>query len=188
MQLGDEDQSCRRKLVLPHGLKELIQISAHASLTSLLHLCLWRFPFGHKSIQSRILPNFEQFLFTRVTNTKRVQLVKKSFSDLIYVPRIDIFYRFTACRQIWFQIGCSFEESITIRATKGLEDCANIVHVTYMIILSQQSDSILVLLHTPPSQFTKNIPSKISRTEEKILSKADLQQMDCRSYGPVGTD
>ena len=39
---------------------------------------------------------FEEFLFTRVPDTERVQLVKESFSDLIYVPRIKIF-TFTAC-------------------------------------------------------------------------------------------
>ena len=30
-------------------------------------------------------------MFFRLLDTERVQLVKESFSDLIYVPRIDIF-------------------------------------------------------------------------------------------------
>ena len=36
---------------------------------------------------------FEECLFTRVLYTERVQMIKESFWDLIYVPRIDIFSR-----------------------------------------------------------------------------------------------
>ena len=62
-----------------------------------------------------------------------------------------MFHPFTSISQIPFQIGCSVEESVTIRATEGLEDSANIAHVISENIVSQQSDSYLVLLHIPPS-------------------------------------
>ena len=58
MQRGDEDQSCRGKLVLPQGLKKMIQVPGHVSLSILLYLCLWRYLLWHKLIQSRILLNF----------------------------------------------------------------------------------------------------------------------------------
>ena len=68
-----------------------------------------------------------------------------------------------------FQIGCSVEKSVTIRAKKGLEDCVNVAHVTFLIILSQQFDSILVFLHTPPSEFPYDIPLySIDIIEQKI--------------------
>ena len=57
-----------------------------------------------------------------------------------------------------FQAGCSVEESVTIRATKGLEEGNFVAHVTYMIFVSQKSDSDLVLLQIPSSQFTYNVP------------------------------
>ena len=158
MQQGDEHQRCRRKLVLPQGFKKWIQVSGHVSLSQLLYLCLLRSLFRHKSIQSRTLLNLRRVFFTCVFITKRVQLVKQCFSDLIYVPRKDNFQSFTACIQISFQTGCYIEESVTIRATIGLEDCANVAHVTYMKIVSQQSDSILVFLHTLPSEFTYIVP------------------------------
>ena len=47
-----------------------------------------------------------------------------------------------------------FEESVTIRATEGLQECIDVAHVALMNIVSQQSDSFLVFLHTPPSKFT----------------------------------
>ena len=88
---------------------------------------------GHKSIQSRILPFFVEFLFTRVLNTKGLQLVKESFLEKIYVHRIDIFQSFAACTQMPFQIEYFIEKSALIRATKGCEDCVNVAHVTYKI-------------------------------------------------------
>ena len=39
---------------------------------------------------------FEKFLSTCVIDTERVQLVKESVSKLIYAPRIDVSYSFTA--------------------------------------------------------------------------------------------
>ena len=55
------------------------------------------------------------------------------------------------------QIECSAEESVTIMATKRLKDCFNVAHKTYMIFVSQQSDSIVVFLHTPSSKFSDNV-------------------------------
>ena len=55
---------------------------------------------------------FEEFLFTPVLDTERVQLVKESFSDLIYVPRIDIFHSFTAYSKMSLQIEC-FVKKVT---------------------------------------------------------------------------
>ena len=80
---------------------------------------------------------FEEVLLTRVLNTKKVLLVKESFSDLLYVLRIDISHSFTACSQMSLQIGCSVEGSVTIRATKVLEDCGNVAQVTYRVCVSQ---------------------------------------------------
>ena len=51
----------------------------------------------------------------------------------------------------------SNEESVTNRTTKRLKDCNNVVHLTYMIIVPQQSDSIVVFLQTSPSKFSDNV-------------------------------
>ena len=80
---------------------------------------------------------------------------------------MDIFHSFTACSQFSFQIGCSFEEIVTIRATKGLEDCVDIAHVTYMVLVSRQSDSVFVFLRTPPSELTYDVPLNIIDILEK---------------------
>ena len=72
----------------------------------------------------------------RVFNSERVQLVKEGFSDLIYVLRIDIFHSFTACSYMLLQIECSVEEIVTIMAAKRLEDCINVVHVAYVVVVS----------------------------------------------------
>ena len=55
------------------------------------------------------------------------------------------------------QIECSAEESVTIRTTKSLKDWINVAHITYMIIVPQQSDSIVVFLHTSSSKFSDNV-------------------------------
>ena len=47
------------------------------------------------------------FLFTRVLDAERVQFVKESFSDLIHVPRIDIFHSFSACGYMSLPVECS---------------------------------------------------------------------------------
>ena len=47
--------------------------------------------------KSNIAKFFQKFLLICVLDTEGVQLVKESFSDLIYVPRIDNFHSFAAC-------------------------------------------------------------------------------------------
>ena len=85
--------------------------------------------------------------FTHVLNRKRVQLFKYSFSDLTYIPRMENCHAFTAYSQVSFKTVCPVRKCVTIKATKGLEDNVSVTHVTYMIFVSQQSDSILVFLH-----------------------------------------
>ena len=99
---------------------------------------------------------FKKFLLTCVLDTEGVQLVKESFSDLIYVPRIDIFHSLAACSWMSLQIESSVEESVTIRTTKSLKDCFNVAHITYMIIVPQQSDSVVVFLQTSPGKLCNN--------------------------------
>ena len=55
------------------------------------------------------------------------------------------------------QIESSVEESVTIRTTKSLKDCIIVAHITYMIIVPQQSDSIVVFLQNSPSKFSDNV-------------------------------
>ena len=55
------------------------------------------------------------------------------------------------------QIERSVEDSVTIRTTKSLKDCINFAHITYMIIVPQQSDSIVIFLQTSPSKFSDNV-------------------------------
>ena len=78
----------------------------------------------------------EEFLFTRVLDAERVQLVKESFSKVIYVPCIDIFHSFTACSWISLQIEMFVGKSVTFKAAKRLEDCINVVHGAYVVVLS----------------------------------------------------
>ena len=47
--------------------------------------------------KGKYCPFFEKLSLTGILNTKRVQLVKQSFSDLIYVPWMDILNPFSAC-------------------------------------------------------------------------------------------
>ena len=49
------------------------------------------------------------------------------------------------------------EKSVTIRALKRLEDCINVVHVAYVVVLSLQSHSIFVILHTSSCKFSNNV-------------------------------
>ena len=85
---------------------------------------------------------FEKFLLICVLDTERVQIVKESFTDLIYVPRIDIFYSFAASGLTSLQIECSAVEIVTIRATKRLKDCINVARLTYIIIVSHSISRI----------------------------------------------
>ena len=84
---------------------------------------------------------------------KKVQLVKKSFPYLINVLWINVFNLLTTGDQISFQIGCSVEESVTIRASKGLDYCIDVAHVAYLTIVPQQPDSFPVVLDSPTSEF-----------------------------------
>ena len=118
MQCDDEDQICRGRLVLPQGLKELIWISGHVSLSRLLYSCLSRFPLGHKLIQSRIWLNFAELLFTRVLDTEAAQLVKENYSDLIHVPRIDFFTRLLHVVKCRSKENVLLKKSVTTRAAK----------------------------------------------------------------------
>ena len=45
------------------------------------------------------------------------------------------------------QMECSVEKSVTIRAAERLEDCIIVAHKTFMNIVPQQSDSIVVYMH-----------------------------------------
>ena len=55
------------------------------------------------------------------------------------------------------QIDSSAEESVKIRETKRLKDCINVAHTTYMILASQQFDSIVVFLQTSSGKFSDNV-------------------------------
>ena len=103
------------------------------------------------------ISKFLEFLFSRVLDAEGVQLVKESFSDLIYVPRIEIFHSLTACSYMPLQIECSVERSVTIMTAKRLEGYINVVQGTYAIVVSQHSHSIFVFLHTSSSKFSDNV-------------------------------
>ena len=105
---------------------------------------------GFKIKYSYIL---EHYLLLPVFNSKKVQLVKKSFPYLINVLWINVFNLLTTGDQISFQIGCSVEESVTIRASKGLDYCIDVAHVAYLTIVPQQPDSFPVVLDSPTSEF-----------------------------------
>ena len=55
-------------------------------------------------------------------------------------------------------IECFTEKSVTIRAAKRLEDCIIVVHVADFVVVSQQSHSIFLCLHTSSSKFSDNVP------------------------------
>ena len=69
-----------------------------------------------------------EFLLTSVRNSKRVQFIKESFSNLINVLWIQIFNTITACRLMKLSFWRFVEESITNGATKELEYCIDIDH------------------------------------------------------------
>ena len=56
------------------------------------------------------------------------------------------------------QIECSVEKGVTIRTTKRLENCNNVVHIAYKVFVSQQSHSIFVFLYTSSTKFTHFVP------------------------------
>ena len=53
-----------------------------------------------------------------------------------------------------------------------MEDCVSVAHVTFMKIVSQQSDSILMLLHNPSSEFTYNVTYTKLISLRKIFSNS----------------
>ena len=62
--------------------------------------------------------------------------MKESFSDLTNVPGIDMYHRFTACRQMLFRIECSVEKVVIIKTMVRLEDSIYVAHIAYKIIVS----------------------------------------------------
>ena len=70
---------------------------------------------------------------------------------------------------------CSIEKGVTIRAAKRLEDCINFAHVAYMVVISQQSQSILLLLQTSSSKVFDNIPiHNIYKNQQNVQSQQIL--------------
>ena len=55
------------------------------------------------------------------------------------------------------QIEWSSDENVTIRLTKRLQDCINVAHIAYMIIVSQQSGGIFEFLDISFSKFSDNV-------------------------------
>ena len=94
---GDEDKGCGEKLVLPQGLKKWILKSVHAFLSTLFSLNLCRSHPGHKLIENPVLQSCWSAFVDLCTRYQKSQLVKESFSGLIYVPWIDNFHSFSGC-------------------------------------------------------------------------------------------
>ena len=55
------------------------------------------------------------------------------------------------------QIESFVEESVTISTTIILKECINVAYITYMIIVPQQFDSIVIFLQTSLSKFSDNV-------------------------------
>ena len=55
------------------------------------------------------------------------------------------------------QIESSDEQNVTIRTKKSLKDWIDVAHITYMIIVPPQSDSIVVFLQTSSNKFSNNV-------------------------------
>ena len=69
------------------------------------------------------------------------------------------------------QIECSVEKSVTITAAKRLEDCINVVQLAYVVVVSEQSHSIFVFLHTSSRKFSDNVAiHSIYIIQEKVES------------------
>ena len=67
------------------------------------------------------------------------------------------------------QVESFVEESVRVRATKRLVGCINVAHITYMIIVFQQSDSIFIFVTTSSSKFSNNVSIyKISVAKQNI--------------------
>ena len=55
------------------------------------------------------------------------------------------------------QIEGPVETSVTIKAAKRLEDCINVVHIAYVVVVPQQSHSFFVFHYTLASKFSDNV-------------------------------
>ena len=153
-------------------------------LSTLLSLYLLRTLLGHRLIQNRKLLWFWKVLLTCVLDTKRVQLVKESFPDFIYAPRIDFFYSFTASGSVLLQVECSVEKCVKIGTTKCFKDCIDVAYIKYINIVSQWSDKIVLFLNTSSSNFFENVAIHnidiIQQNAEslQIFNKKNIVQID----------
>ena len=86
-----------------------------------------------------------------------------------------------------FQIGCSVGKRVAIRAKKGLEHSTDVAHVAYMIIVPQQSDSIPVFLHIPPSEFTYKFSIHNVYSVKKCSGAEGPHQVEYCSNGVLET-
>ena len=67
------------------------------------------------------------------------------------------------------QVECSAEEGVTIRASKILKDCISVAHITYVIIVPQQSDRYVVFLILRLASSPIVLPSAISISYSTML-------------------
>ena len=89
---------------------------------------------GHFKVEH--LQVIGEFLLTSVLDTKSVQIVNESFSDLIYYPMKDNFISFTSSGENMLQNKRSYGENVSIKAAKEKE-WINGAHVAYFAIVSQ---------------------------------------------------
>ena len=85
------------------------------------------------------------------------------------------------------QIECSIEKSVTNRAAQRLENCINVVHVAYVVVVYKQSNSIFAFLHTSSSKFTDNVPTK-SILYSRMLTVSRSSTKESGSYEFHGID
>ena len=90
----------------------------HASLTTLFPLYFEGLLLDANHCRFEKWQVSGEFYLTCVLETKSVQMVKESFSDLINYPRKDFFKSFNASVQKLLRIECSIEGTVIIRATK----------------------------------------------------------------------
>ena len=96
MHQSNEDQSCKQKLVLPQSFEDWTVKLGPASLTMLLTLYFEGLLLDANHFRLGKLQVFKEFRLTCVLETKRVQRVRESFSDLKYYPGKDNSNWFTA--------------------------------------------------------------------------------------------
>ena len=82
------------------------------------------------------------------------------------------------------QIECSDREKVTVRAAKRLQDCINVAHVVYVVVVSWQSHSIFVFLHASASKISDNVPihniyiKQQNVDSEQIFNNSNIVQVD----------